>query len=101
MEDDGDGTVEALVEAMAMHEEAFSAVPLNPAERVSPPREDEEEEEDTQVEQAPIILSCYRMLPCNYAAVLIHTLVHAVTPTPPAHAHSVLFGCHHTASSLR
>lgn len=51
MEDDGDGTVEALVEAMAMHEEAFSAVPLNPAERVSPPREDEEEEEDTQAVQ--------------------------------------------------
>jgi len=52
MEDNGDGTVEALVEAMAMRKEASSAGPLNP-EPVSPQQDDDdEEEEDTQFEQA-------------------------------------------------
>ena len=52
MEDTGDGTVEALVEAMAMRKEAG---PLNP-ERVSP-QQDDDEEEDTQFEQVLITLS--------------------------------------------
>ena len=53
MEDNGDGTVEALVEAMAMRKD--SAGPLNP-ERVSP-QQDDDEEEDTQFEQVLITLS--------------------------------------------
>ena len=55
MEDNGGGTVEALVEAMAMRKEASSAGPLNP-ERVSP-QQDDDEEEDTQFEQVLITLS--------------------------------------------
>ena len=39
--------------------------------------DEEEEEEDTQFEQGGITLSCYPMLPCIYAAVLIH--IHTCT----------------------